>query len=113
MTDTKKQQLSYRYPESVEITARFREFVDNNYPSMRQFCQKAGINQTQLARVLREENIFSGDMLYKIARAGCDMGWLFSGNSKQKEGEDDDIEKQQLLFYIERLEKLLVYKEKS
>ena len=80
---------------------------------MRQFCQKAGINQTQLARVLREENIFSGDMLYKLARAGCDMGWLFSGTSKQQERDNDNVEKQQLLFYIERLEKLLVNKEKS
>ena len=41
------------------------------------------------------------------------MGWLFSGISNKKEGVDDEIEKQQLLFYIERLEKLLTNKEKS
>jgi len=109
MSDTKKQQLLSRYPQQAEIVKRFCEYVEQKWPSMRQFCQHSGINQTQLSRVLRGESIFSADMLLKISESGCDMNWLLKGQKQQAAGLEDD-EKQKLLFHIERLEALLIKK---
>ena len=99
---TKTQQLLHRYPQHSEILARFIEYVDTTYPSTRQFCQQSGINQTQLARVLRGESIFSADMLLKLSELGVDMNWLLRGVQAVA-----DEERAKLLFYIDKLEGLI------
>ena len=105
MSDSKKQQLLARYPQNADIVKRFSEYVGQNWPSMRQFCQTVGINQTQLSRVLRGDSIFSADMLLKISESNCDMNWLLRGEKSALDGWDK--EKELLEFHISRLEQMI------
>jgi len=108
MSNTKKQRLLSRYPQHADIVNRFNEYVAQNWPSMRQFCQQNAINQTQLSRVLRGNSIFSAEMLLKISESGCDMNWLLKG--EKPAGDVDSDDKKYLLYHIERLEALLLKK---
>ncbi len=63
----------------MTFNIRLKEFIHNNYDSIKSFSDQIKIDQTQLSKYIKGIHTPSYDILVKLFDAGLNINWLISG----------------------------------
>lgn len=82
---------------------RLRLFIKTYFKSIKNFCEKTGINYTQMNLYTLGDRKPGFDAFLKIAEQGCNINWLLTGKGKMTI--DDSSTDEKLNQILERLNK--------
>lgn len=69
------------------IIKRLREFGDSNFKNYKIYAENIGITySTLLGTYFSGKSLPGAPLLYKLAKLGCDINWLLTGEIKDKSG---------------------------
>ena len=84
----------------MSLGERLKKWISDNYGSPYEAEKKTGIRAQQLYSYMAGRTIPDGKNLLKLYRSGCDINWLFGGESQDYEKLMDTIKE-----YREKAEK--------
>lgn len=98
-------QLEKKVPELNSILDRIKEEMKIRGDTQKSLSAKIPCHAGQLSKALSGYTLPSANILIGMGREGYDMNYIFRG---EKPGNQDWAEeKEKLMFYVERLERLL------
>ena len=62
---------------SIDFGSKLKHFAKNNYGSIKELAEKMDMHPNSLSRYIGGGNNPGLLVLIKLAKAGCDMNWLF------------------------------------
>jgi transcriptional regulator with XRE-family HTH domain len=63
----------------MNIGNRLKYYAKDHYGSIRELVKTLDVNESQFSRYLSGTYIPNGEILVKLAKLGCDINWLLTG----------------------------------